>query len=154
MGPERAGRDVSQWSEVTNQMFAWCVIVHTVRTCVLECVPRGVFSRSAAAGESSGSVRRLVTCRLMSSRWAAQGGVMFRRASPLHDCSVIHSIPSRSRSFTLVFRSGAQFLRTRLFFFLTRQPLCLRATRQPLGGGGIKLSAPLLLQRYRRNAKR
>ena len=36
---------------------------------------------------------------------------------------------------------------------LTRQPLGLRATRQPLGGGGIKLP-PLLLRPYRRNAKR
>ena len=36
---------------------------------------------------------------------------------------------------------------------LTRRPLGLRATRQPLGGGGIKLP-PLLLRRYRRNAKR
>ena len=39
---------------------------------------------------------------------------------------------------------------------LTRQPLGLRATHQPLGvggWGGIKLP-PLLLRRYRRNAKR
>ena len=36
---------------------------------------------------------------------------------------------------------------------LTRQPLGLRATRQPLGGHKVA-PPPLLLRRYRRNAKR